>query len=121
GRVNHLTFSKNNSYAVTFKQFINFITQRMDQHWVPIHTWCAPCYNRYDFFLDLATFKDDLRYIYKQAGIAESHEDTTKNNSTRKAGPKLQVWDYFKELPRRLLKRVHAIYRMDFKLFGYEI
>ncbi|CAL4112284.1 unnamed protein product, partial [Meganyctiphanes norvegica] len=126
GRVNNITFSKENEYAVTFEQFLNYITTKMDRHWIPMHHFCAPCNNHYDFYLDLATFKDDLRYIYKQVGIEEPHEDngstnSTRNNSTKKAGPKLSVSEYFKDIPKQLLEKVYKIYRLDFKLFGYEI
>ncbi|XP_068224919.1 carbohydrate sulfotransferase 12-like, partial [Palaemon carinicauda] len=93
----------------------------VNMHWRPVWLTCAPCQISYDFIAKVETLDLEQEYIIRQMGLqdllfnAHTHSSNFDTyNTTSEA-----VKDYFRGVPRRLLRDVVELYQPDFTLFGY--
>lgn len=111
--------------APTFSEFVSFLIDSAadvgsyNEHWIPVHLLCLPCNVKYDFIAKTETLSRDsarvldMINIAGQLGLPEEHKTPKiqSANLTRK---------YFSQLTKEQVRRLYEIYRLDFKLFGYD-
>jgi len=105
----------------TFKEFVRFLTdprtkRPFNQHWMPYHKLCSPCYIHYDFIGHVETLRQDSKYILNKIGL-QNVELFRVNKSKVKASS--IVAKEMATLSPDEIKKLTDIYRFDFLLFGY--
>ena len=115
--------------------FQRYVTQEdgerhLNPHWRSISYMCQPCRVSYQYIMDIETSLEDSAYVFKQlnfnTSLPGSYLHTSpgdKSNSAKtKKNPKKsekQLEDYYKTIPKDLIKKVYAKYYLDFILFGF--
>ncbi|XP_048389389.2 carbohydrate sulfotransferase 10 isoform X2 [Stegostoma tigrinum] len=88
-------------------------------HWATYVELCAPCEIEYNIIGHHETLEKDAPYILKKAGMSNLVSyppippGITAYNRTK-------VEQYFSRIGKREIKRLHARFQGDFKLFGYD-
>ncbi|XP_048453949.1 carbohydrate sulfotransferase 10 [Rhincodon typus] len=88
-------------------------------HWATYVELCAPCEIKYNIIGHHETLEKDAPYILKKAGMSNLVSyppippGITAYNRTK-------VEQYFSGIGKREIKRLHARFQGDFKLFGYD-
>ncbi|XP_041054893.1 carbohydrate sulfotransferase 10 isoform X1 [Carcharodon carcharias] len=88
-------------------------------HWATYVELCAPCEIKYNVIGHHETLEKDAPYILRKAGINNLVSyppippGITAYNRTK-------VEQYFSGISKRDIKRLHARFQGDFKLFGYD-
>ncbi|XP_066959686.1 carbohydrate sulfotransferase 11-like [Macrobrachium rosenbergii] len=93
----------------------------VNMHWRPVWLTCAPCQVPYDYIAKMESLDLEQEYIIRQMGLqdllynAHTHSSNFDSyNTTSEA-----VKEYFRQVPRRLLRDVVELYQLDFTLFDY--
>ncbi|XP_064088916.1 carbohydrate sulfotransferase 10-like isoform X2 [Macrobrachium nipponense] len=111
--------------AVPFSVFLRSVIEEnggavdMNRHWRPYSTNCRPCHVPFDYIVKLETFEEDLRYLVLKLGIKEINVTTQKNKSSKSKSPTYEA--YYRNISDDIIARLYAIYKEDFRLFGYEV
>ncbi|XP_018027214.1 carbohydrate sulfotransferase 8 isoform X2 [Hyalella azteca] len=119
-------FDEENS-GISFKTFAEFVVQEtrrrpsfpylaIDGHWRAYYVSCVPCNVQYKYVIKVETWDEDMRYV-QQALDFKSRNDIHLNISNATA----TAVQYFKELPRELVKDLYETYLIDFEMFGYSM
>ena len=107
-------------YTNTFHGFLRYVTQEKDEkhlnrHWQSIAYLCQPCRFAYDYIMDIENANEDSEYVFQQldfdAKLPHFHQSS---KSTKKS-----LEDYYKNIPKALIKKLYAKYFLDFVLFGF--
>lgn len=111
--------------SFTFQEFLEFVVWAndlgiRDVHWAPFTEQCLPCQKEYHYILHLETIQEECRMLLKDVGYPEEFNLTTQHQ-TKGCTNTLPRDDfqYYKDVPRSLMKAVLEIYMHDFDLFGY--
>ena len=88
----------------------------MDVHWQPYIARCAFCSISYTIVAKLETFKEDLSFIGRLAGVTFEQivSHFSSGGSTRSLARR-----YFRQLDRQTVWQLYQLYQIDFELFGY--
>ncbi|XP_077529737.1 carbohydrate sulfotransferase 10-like [Haemaphysalis longicornis] len=109
----------------TFGEFVNYILElpadKWDNHWAPFTPRCRPCSMRYNVIARVETLDRDLEAFLPRIGLSgwslpKRNVKAQKNGSLTREIPQ-----YFSEVSRQQMLRLHAIYMYDFELFGYRL
>jgi len=105
----------------TFEEFVHYLVNTpphlFDRHWEPIVYKCHICLFEYDLIAKVETIDDDSNNILKRLGF---QTNLTKFHVTN-GGTDKKTQEYFSKLDNDLLKKLHKVYELDFKFFGYSI
>ena len=93
-------------------------TWKMDGHWTPMSMSCFYCDVKYDVIGRMETFSDDLRYIIMKNKLGNILSVDKKERTTG-GSPKDDALRYFSQLRKEQIRSLYEVYKMDFKLFGY--
>ena len=107
--------------------FERYLTQEdgerhMNPHWRSISYMCQPCRVAYQYVMDIETSQEDSDYVFRQLNFNTSLPgliNTRKNDEKTKKNPRKQLEDYYKNIPKALIKKVYAKYYLDFVLLGF--
>ena len=85
------------------------------RHWQSISLRCQPCRFVYDYILDIQTAVEDSEYVFGQlnfnTGLPSFHSSSKSS--------KRPLEDYYRNIPKDLIKKVYSKYYLDFVLFGF--
>ena len=107
-------------YINSFHGFLRYVTQEenephLNRHWKSISSLCQPCRFAYDYIMDISFAKDDSEYVFQQldfdAKLPIFHSSSKSSNKP--------LEDYYKNIPKELIKKLYAKYFLDFVLFGF--
>ena len=107
-------------YTNSFHGFLRYVTQEKDEkhlnrHWQSISYLCQPCRFVYDYIMDIENAEEDSEYVFQQldfdAKLPLFHQSS---KSTKKS-----LEDYYRNIPKALIKKLYAKYFLDFVLFGF--
>ena len=87
------------------------------RHWQSISLRCQPCRFAYDFILDIQAAAEDSESVFSQLNFntsLPSFHSSSKNGSSTKP-----LEDYYKNIPKALIKKIYSKYYLDFVLFGF--
>ena len=107
-----------NKIKVKFVDFIRYIvnSRGYDEHWVPYYLACTPCLMRYTAIFKTETMWQDQKELSKKLN-STAHFNWLHEH---KDGPTSVVWrDYYKAIPKDLIKQLYHKYKVDFDLFDY--
>ena len=106
--------------------FQRYVTQEdgerhLNPHWRSISYMCQPCRVAYQYIMDIETSYEDSAYVFKQLNFNTSLPGLINSSKTKKnpEKSKKQLEDYYKSIPKDLIKKVYAKYYLDFVLFGF--
>ena len=107
--------------------FQRYLTQEdgerhLNPHWRSISYMCQPCRVPYQYIMDIETSHEDSAYVFKQLNFNTSLPGDKSNSAKTKKTPEKsekQLEDYYKSIPKDLIKKVYAKYYLDFVLFGF--
>ena len=90
-----------------------------DEHWVSYEELCLPCDIKYTAVGRTETLNRDIAYILRKSGLGITGWPEDLNTSEgRKTS---EIWkDYFKQLPKELLKMYEDYYEKDCFIFGFD-
>ncbi|CAL4160668.1 unnamed protein product, partial [Meganyctiphanes norvegica] len=118
---------------VTFKEFLQIVVNnkksgRENTHWKNYYRTCSACELPYDYIMKVETHSEDLRYIFKMAGVTEvdieaKYNPTSINNMTHDHvyAADSSYLSYYEGVDHQLIKDIHYLFKEDYQLFGYEI
>ena len=87
------------------------------RHWQSISLRCQPCRFAYDYIMDIQAAVEDSEYVFSQLNFntrLPSFHSSSKNGSSKKP-----LEEYYKNIPKALIKKVYSTYYLDFVLFGF--
>ena len=93
-------------------------TWNMNGHWTPMSMSCFYCDVKYDVIGRMETFSDDLKYIIMKNKLGDILLEDKKVRTTG-GSPKDDALRYFSQLRKEQIRSLYEVYKMDFKLFGY--
>ena len=96
----------------------------VDVHWRPYVARCDYCSINYTVIAKFETFAKDLEKISAMANLALSGS-IHKNKRLKKEGQGRPTTaeltrTYFRKLPKKYIKELYDIYKIDFEMFGYD-
>ena len=77
---------------------------------------CQPCRIAYNYIMDIDTAQEDSKYVFEELEF-NSRLPTVHNHA--KGEVKKALEDYYKEIPKSLIKKIYAKYYLDFVLYGF--
>ena len=91
-------------------------------HWKPFASECSYCSIKYDVIGRMETFNEDVKYIFEKSDLSSilSLIDIKKSMHSSKLKTKLMTKKYFSQLTVDNINELYDMYRMDFKMFGYD-
>ncbi|CAL4110497.1 unnamed protein product, partial [Meganyctiphanes norvegica] len=96
-----------------------------NEHWLNYYKTCSPCKLPYDYIMKVETHTEDLRYIFKMAGVTEVNVEaqfhaTLKNNKTSDHvyASDSSYLSYYEGVDHQLIKDIHYLFKEDYQLFG---
>ncbi|GFV69665.1 carbohydrate sulfotransferase 11 [Trichonephila clavipes] len=106
---------------ISFPEFVWYLTHTTerdyDEHWAPYWSRCDPCLVDYNFIGKLETAQHDFPYAFGKVEIKSGPEWWSYVHPTQHS----VALKYFSTVPEEEIRRLYAIYRLDFELFGYSI
>ena len=93
---------------------------KINGHWTPMSMRCFYCDVRYDVIGRMETFSDDLKYIIMKNKLGDILSEDKKVRTTG-GSPKDDALRYFSQLRKEQIRSLYEVYKMDFKLFGYNV
>ena len=104
----------------TFKEFIDYIVDtpvdQYDRHWMPTYFVCHPCSIKYDIIAKTENMEEDSQIILKNL---ELNTVLTKTRVTHGEKSESKAKEYYSVIDLETMKKLYAIYEVDFILFGY--
>ena len=79
---------------------------------------CQPCRVAYQYVMDIETSEEDSAYVFKKLNFNTSLPAVINTSKTKK-NPRKQLEEYYKNIPKALIKKVYAKYYLDFVLLGF--
>ena len=107
-------------YQNSFHGFLRYVTQEknephLNRHWKSISSMCQPCRFAYDYIMDISFAAEDSEYVFQQLNF-DAKLPTFHSSSKASKKP---LEDYYKNIPKVLIKKLYAKYFLDFVLFGF--
>ena len=108
-------------YTHSFHSFLRYVNQEdgeshLNVHWKSISLMCQPCRIAYNYIMDIDTAQEDSKYVFEELEF-NSRLPTVHNHA--KGEVKKALEDYYKEIPKSLIKKIYAKYYLDFVLYGF--
>ncbi|CAL4148286.1 unnamed protein product, partial [Meganyctiphanes norvegica] len=116
---------------VTFTEFLKIVLnnkklRRENVHWGNYYRTCSACELPYDYIMKVETHTEDLRYIFKMAGITEVDPGARRHATSINKTTSDHVYasdssylSYFEGVDHQLIKDIHYLFKEDYQLFGY--
>ncbi|XP_025834252.1 carbohydrate sulfotransferase 11 isoform X2 [Agrilus planipennis] len=107
---------------ITFREFAQYLIREgvtnelANEHWMPVNDLCQPCLINYTFIGKYEWFEEDTRTVLDMVGAPYIDFPVSKPNYTR---DKLRF--YFQQLSLSEIEDLYNLYKLDFKLFGYDL
>ena len=107
-------------YQNSFHGFLRYVAQEknephLNRHWKSISSMCQPCRFAYDYIMDISFATEDSEYVFQQLNF-DAKLPTFHTSSKASKKP---LEDYYKNIPKVLIKKLYAKYFLDFILFGF--
>ena len=77
---------------------------------------CQPCRMVYDYIMDIDTAQEDSEYVFKELEF-DARLPAEPNHANGTVNKTLE--DYYKDIPKSLIKKIYAKYYLDFVLYGF--
>lgn len=122
-RANATQESLQNGDDVTFREFVEFITDDTEngtrnEHWRPIHELCQPCIVNYNLVSKYETLVEDATEVLERMNVV-SVNFPSKPPSSEPTSKKLDK--YYSTLGYMQLRKLEDLYKLDMKLFDYSL
>ena len=107
-------------YQNSFHGFLRYVAQEknephLNRHWKSISSMCQPCRFAYDYIMDISFATEDSEYVFQQLNF-DAKLPTFHSSSKASKKP---LEDYYKNIPKALIKKLYAKYFLDFVLLGF--
>ena len=118
-------YRQSNSSRVepSFEEFIDYLIDTdlalyADDHWIPFYLFCTPCLVDYDLIVRFETLGEDLLLLLRRLGLEErpSWKHMTLGGTSSQVAQ-----SYFQQLGKTKVQQLFQKYKMDFRLFGYDV
>ena len=83
---------------------------------MPTYFVCHPCSIKYDIIAKTENMEEDSQIILKNL---ELNTDLTKTHTTKGEKSENKAKEYYSVIDLETMKKLYAIYEVDFILFGY--
>ncbi|GAB6033496.1 hypothetical protein CHUAL_013377 [Chamberlinius hualienensis] len=123
-RLNASEESLNRGNDVMFNEFVDYILDKrtledglLNEHWRSMDSLCHPCFIHYDAIGKYEDLGIDAEYVLEKAGVKNLVRFPKINRTVDTFS---LIDDYFKNLTKSQILRLHHMYSLDFKMFGYK-
>ncbi|KMQ96869.1 carbohydrate sulfotransferase 11-like protein [Lasius niger] len=122
-RSNATEESLKNGDDVTFREFVDFVTDDSEngtrnEHWRPIYELCQPCIINYNLISKYESLVEDATEVLERIGVT-SMNFPAKPSSSEPTSRKLDR--YYSTLSYKQLRKLADLYKLDLKLFDYSL
>ncbi|KAM0728438.1 Carbohydrate sulfotransferase 11 [Formica fusca] len=122
-RSNATEDSLKNGDDVTFREFVDFVTDDSEngtrnEHWRPIYELCQPCIVNYNLISKYESLVEDATEVLERIGIT-SMNFPAKPSSSEPTSRKLDR--YYSTLSYKQLRKLADLYKLDLRLFDYSL
>ncbi|KAK9305441.1 hypothetical protein QLX08_003563 [Tetragonisca angustula] len=122
-RQNATAESLRNGDDVTFREFVQFVTddssnETRNEHWKPIYELCQPCLVNYNLVSKYESLVEDATEVLERMGV-ESVSFPTKPANSEPTAKKLDK--YYSTLTYKQLRKLVDLYKLDLRLFDYSL
>ncbi|KAK1126914.1 hypothetical protein K0M31_004535 [Melipona bicolor] len=122
-RQNATVESLKNGDDVTFREFVQFVTdassnETRNEHWKPIYELCQPCLVSYNLVSKYESLVEDATEVLERMGV-ESISFPTKPANSEPTAMKLDK--YYSTLTYKQLRKLADLYKLDLRLFDYSL
>lgn len=122
-RSNATEESLKNGDDVTFREFVDFVTDDSEngtrnEHWRPIYELCQPCIVNYNLISKYESLIEDATEVLERIGVT-SINFPAKPSSSEPTSSKLDR--YYSTLSYKQLRKLADLYKLDLKLFDYSL
>ncbi|XP_076685245.1 carbohydrate sulfotransferase 11 isoform X2 [Andrena cerasifolii] len=122
-RPNATEASLRNGDDVTFREFVEFVTdessnETRNEHWKPIYELCQPCLVNYNLVSKYESLAEDATEVLERMG-AESVIFPAKPANREPTAKKLEK--YYSTLTYKQLRKLADLYKLDLRLFDYSL
>ncbi|XP_003489107.1 carbohydrate sulfotransferase 11 [Bombus impatiens] len=122
-RQNATVESLRNGDDVTFREFVQFVTddssnETRNEHWKPIYELCHPCLVNYNLVSKYESLVEDATEVLERMGV-ESVNFPTKPVNSEPTAKKLEK--YYSTLTYKQLRKLADLYKLDLRLFDYSL
>ncbi|KAK2587762.1 hypothetical protein KPH14_003870 [Odynerus spinipes] len=122
-RANATQESLQNGDDVTFREFVEFVTDDSEngtrnEHWRPIYELCQPCIVNYNLVSKYETLVEDATEVLERMNVS-SINFPSKPPSGEPTSKKLDR--YYSTLSYKQLRKLEDLYKLDMKLFDYSL
>ncbi|KAF2352664.1 Sulfotransferase [Trinorchestia longiramus] len=104
----------------TFDEFAQFLIdlnpKSSEEHWRSVARKCTPCHIPFNIIGHYDTLWEDITYAWKMADLKRDLVKYPDDEVT----PDIRQ-RYFSQVSKDNLLKLHAKYKLDFELFGYQI
>lgn len=122
-RQNATVESLKNGDDVTFREFVQFVTddssnETRNEHWKPIYELCHPCLVNYNLVSKYESLAEDATEVLERMGV-ESINFPAKPMNSEPTAKKLEK--YYSTLTYKQLRKLVDLYKLDLRLFDYSL
>ena len=108
-------------YTNSFHSFLRYVNQEegerhLNVHWKSISLMCQPCRMAYNYIMDIDTAQEDSEYVFDELKF-NARLPAVHNHADGEVKKALE--DYYKDIPKSLIKKIYAKYFLDFVLYGF--
>jgi len=110
---------------VTFPEFVHYVLwenkhRTSNHHWKRQHDICQPCHIQYDTIGFYETLQDDVKYILEKISAGPNVSLVPRSTDTPKKSSNgfMKLYD---TIPVSSIRELLDIYKIDYRLFGYQI
>ncbi|XP_063591440.1 carbohydrate sulfotransferase 10-like [Penaeus indicus] len=120
------TYDNGTKVMPSFEEFLRYIAsvapESHDPHWRPITLQCGACYVNYTLIAHAETLNEDLGYILRETGMEKDADYTILlyNSHKGRGNTSDLLENYYSTVGPPLMRKILAIYRKDFTMFGYD-
>jgi len=113
-----------NDNVFSFRAFLEYIVNvaeinSFDYHWKTMDFECSPCFVDYTIVTKQETSATDAKFVTERAHL----QGLTHLPGQYSDSPLLSsgLIDFYRDIPKDIIKKLYKIYFVDFLLFGYSI
>ncbi|XP_076045297.1 carbohydrate sulfotransferase 11-like [Oratosquilla oratoria] len=109
----------------TFPQFVQYLLDEaakgnpLDEHWVPVNTFCTPCLIDFDVYAKMETLEEDGNYVIFTTGIDHIIKPKRINRSRNEPTDAVAA-NFLCQLTSAQLEGLLQLYKYDMEMFEYE-
>ncbi|XP_011685749.1 PREDICTED: carbohydrate sulfotransferase 11-like isoform X1 [Wasmannia auropunctata] len=123
-RLNATEESLRNGDDVTFREFVDFVTDdntengTRNEHWRPVYDLCQPCIVNYNLISKYESLVEDATEVLERIGVT-SVNFPARPPSSEPTSRKLDR--YYSTLSYKQLRKLADLYKLDLRLFDYSL